>query len=84
MRLRKDEILDILKYVQVSKTCIFAIYLLAFLGDVTPTHGEVEALHLLALGKMLFGTPGHVEAEAGEQRLNAAFFLFQPAQIDLP
>jgi len=44
----------------------------------------VEGLHLLALNKMLLRMPGHVEAVAGEQRLNAAFSLFQPAQIDLP
>lgn len=51
---------------------------------VTPTRGEVEALCHLAVGEMLFGTPGHVEAAAGEQRLNTASSLFQPAQIDLP
>lgn len=85
MRLSKDQILDIFKYVQISKTCIFFHLPVGFPGrDVTPTCGEVEALHLLALGEMLLGTPGYMEAAAGEQRLNIAFSLFQPAQIDLP
>lgn len=52
-------------------------------SDVTPTHGK-QVLHLLALGEMLLGTPEHVEAVTGEQRLNTAFSLFQPTQIDLP
>jgi len=80
--LRKDQILDICSNKQDVHFCHLPV---GFSGrDVTPARGEVEGLHLLALNKMLLRMPGHVEAVAGEQRLNAAFSLFQPAQIDLP